>query len=193
MAKVLVGIEFDQARFPNAVKAEQWVREKPEYDCLSKRQKWRLTSVARSKWMSKEPRKVFSWYSEHLWRFTTLEVTRPDPYVLVVWGLTAGFDESDIPALYPHTIQKATQAMLAQKLKDEKRIERTEESKEKKKRKKASKKPNGSIIDEPTEKPKKRRAPKKSKVDTEPIKVEDPNPFEGGSLEPSQADRLDAA
>jgi hypothetical protein len=140
MARVIVGIEFDQVAFPHSVKAEQWLRERVEYEQLSKRQRWRLTNVARSKWMSKEGRKVFAWYSENLWRYSSLEVTRPDPYVMVVWGLVATFDDTDIPALYPHTVQKEAATLLMQKLKDEKKMERTQEAKLRKKRKKEEKK-----------------------------------------------------
>jgi hypothetical protein len=180
MARVLLGIEFDQAAFAHPVKAEQWLRERPEYESLVKRQRWRLTNVARSKWMSKEGRKVFSWYSENLWRFSTLEITRPDPYIMVVWGLAATFDDTDIPALYPHTVQKEAALLLTQKLKDEKKMERTNEAKLRKRKKKETNKKTvvkvepvtdaSALLEKPLlvvekEQPKKTRGRKKKKVD----------------------------
>lgn len=140
MATQIVAIEFDQQVFPTAVRCEQWMRDKPEFQSLVQSKSWRLKTIAKSIFMSLEGRKVFAWHGP-IYVNKDLRLEHPEPYVLVIKrGSSDFFSIADFPPLSARAQQKTREKELKQEQRDQLRLERIEKARDKKRKRTASKK-----------------------------------------------------
>lgn len=162
-------IEFDQATYNNEVMCRQWLRRQPEYLYLLDCKTFKLTSKAKSIFMSLEGRKVYSWASEDLWRYKHFSMHRPEPHILIIFrDLGDTYTESDIPALSSKTQSKRREKERRQAEADHKKLNRSIISSNK--RKQRSKTVAKVVIEDPLEKA---EAEAKAKISVKKRKAEE--------------------
>lgn len=132
---MIVGIEFDQSVFTNSVKCEKWLRSNFEYQGILLNKKWKLLSIAKSRWMSSEGRKVFAWYGATYYCHE-IKLERPDPYVLIFRQIGNNFySDNELPPLTQKFQRKLRETELKREIRDQQKLENDEKRKAKKRQK----------------------------------------------------------
>lgn len=146
MGTNIVAIAFDQAVFSTDVKCEKYIRGNPTLSALVDIRGFKLRSVASSKWMAAEGRKIF-WWEKDLWSCKHISVWRPEPSVMIISRVNGElFTQAEVPALYPRTLEKMRLTEKKQEERDRVRETRRQKVLENRKRKRAVEKGSGTKL-----------------------------------------------
>lgn len=133
----IAAIEFDTSKYGNNLDISAWFNQNPVYNDLRKLKGFRLRQVARSLFMSDEPRRVYGWYGD-LWKFPSVRLVRIEPSVLVILANSAEtFTRSDLIEPTNETRRKRDEAHLKEVTAEMKKFESKNRRDEKRKEKRA--------------------------------------------------------